>query len=268
MKKTIYATRNSHVSENPVKATLLAIFNFGGEFASLLLEPFIRKNFGERYFKYSNACIIAFILAVWPFIVTHFTNLPGARYTRFMADPKNADIADVGILPQYLCWYIFLGFYLWHGYKHHINNKRKPSVFDFKRYSLYRGDTNPAFFKVEIPGFKTDIRFVECYLEPAFFLILGVLLYLIGQRLGGLLIICSLMYAARYISDYIAGDNFIMDLIDQIICNEELEKVFVDDAEPEDSRGFQWRGKKPEDHDVRRKVVPLMREDEEIAEAK
>ena len=65
-----------------------------------------------------------------------------------------------------------------------------------------------------------------------------------------------------YISAYIGGDNFVMDKIDEIICNETLETAFVDDGDIEETLGFQFRGSRPNTADMRRKILPLMTEDE------
>jgi len=120
-------------------------------------------------------------------------------------------------------------------------------------------------FMHRLPIFKTntDQRLSECYLEPAVFFLAGCLLALIGQALGWLLIFCSICYSISYIAAYDSGDNFVMDKIDEIICNEELENSFIFEAPEEETRGFRFRGRRPDSHEYRHKILPLMMEDDE-----
>lgn len=221
----------------------------------LLLEVFIRKDFGERYFSFSLAIIVTIILAGWPL-------MPSAFSSYYMgAQP------DKSLVP-YITWYIYLAAFLVLCVKHQRDLKRNPSVFDFAKFSLYAGKINPWFYSIQFPDRKTDIRRVECLLEPGLFFIAGFFLYMFGQALGGLLMACSIIYSLGYVAAYAAGDNFIMDQIDQIILNEELEKVFMDDADESETRGVRDNSRKPQDKDLRRRVLDHMTKDDEVFRAR
>ena len=269
MKKNLYY-RAVFQRKNVLMEFILSFFLAFSSYPRLLLEAFIRKDFGERYFKLSSALTVAVLLGVFPFIqtelATFFTPTRGDGMFMMRNQPMRNDSAD--LMPDYIGWFIYLAAFVILAFRHDRDIKRAPSVFDFARFSKYTGKVNPAFFRFHLPDRKTDTRRVECLFEPALFFVGGVLLHLIGQKLGGLLIMCSLFYGFSYLAAYVIGDNFVMDKIDEMICNQELEKSFVDDKDESDTRGFRFRGMKPNGRENRQKVLPLMGEQEEILQAK
>lgn len=225
----------------------------------LLIEVFIRKNFGERYFSLISAVTIAVVLGFLPSLIALVSDT-----STLIAESD--DFGREDLLPThrpgnpYLAWYIYLGLFLLVSLYRHVETLRNPSVFDFARYSRFKGEINPVFFKVKIPGIQTNIRLIETLLEPLPFLLLGIVLWLLGQNLGILLTLSSLIYSFGYIATYNAGDNFVMDKIDEIICNEELKKSFVDGLGEDQTRGFSFAGRRPADESRRKQILPLMTE--------
>jgi hypothetical protein len=253
MKKNLYY-RSVFRRDNVLQAFFLSFFYLLSSYPRLLLEVFIRKNFGERYFRLSSALTVALLIGLWPLVRTMgVSHIPG--------------MGKETLMPGYLTWYIFLAAFVGFSIKHHLDKRRNPSVFDFAKFSLYTGKIHPLFYKIEIPGLKTSVRRIECLFEPALFFLSGLLLSLIGQNLGHLLIVCSLFYGFGYAAAYLVGDNFVMDKIDEMICNEELEKSFVDDVGEDETRGFRFRGRKPDSRDMRQQLLPLFHEREEVLEA-
>jgi hypothetical protein len=171
------------------------------------------------------------------------------------------------LMPHYLGWYIFIALFLAVSLRHKRDMARNPSVFDFAKFSLASGTIHPLFFKIKLPGIETNYRSIECLLEPLPFFIAGVLLALIGQALGWLLIVVSIYYGMGYVAAYHIGDNFVMDKIDEMIVNQKLERAFVDEASEDETLGFRFRGKRPDDREMRKKIMPLMVEDDEVFEA-
>ncbi|MEA5260311.1 hypothetical protein VB264_21105 [Arcicella aquatica] len=135
-------------------------------------------------------------------------------------------------------------------------------MFDFARFSLSPGVINPAFYDFNINGETPTTRQVCTLLEPAFFLGVGIVLALLQQRVGYLLIFCSIVYSLSWMGAYYRGDQFVMDKIDELIVNEELVDSFVNGREPEETRGFGHYGKIPDNIDFRRKVVNSFFEDD------
>ncbi|MES2652989.1 MAG: hypothetical protein V4663_14700 [Bacteroidota bacterium] len=102
--------------------------------------------------------------------------------------------------------------------------------------------------------------------EPALFLLVGLVLMLFAQPVGILITICSILYSASYFASYWIGDDYIMDMIDKIICGEEIVDSFVNDKDSSLTRGFNAMGRKPINKDARRKIVEKMFEDEDYYE--
>jgi hypothetical protein len=225
------------------------------------LETFIRKNFGERYYRLSSVITVAVILLSIPLLLHGFHSAAGA-VDDDLDMTTNLTQAPSYYKPYY-GWFAFVGLFLIFGLIRIQEIRRNPSVYDFARFSLYSGDINPFFAKMKIGNNTVSTRLVETVLEPLGFLILGVLLYFVGQKLGILLIVSSIFYSLSYVAAYDNGDNFVMDKIDEIICNEELKKAFVDRADDSQTRGFRYVGNIPQDKAHREKVFPFMTEDDE-----
>ncbi|AUD02149.1 hypothetical protein CWM47_10140 [Spirosoma pollinicola] len=221
----------------------------------MLLEVTIRRNFGERYFQAATAVSITVLLAVLPMFLTGATSSFGGHIS--MSD----------FLERFLTWYIYLVVFMYYASLRQDEIKRLPGVFDFARFSLSKGIIHPRFRNFVFNGQRLDERTIATVVEPAFFFFIGLFLMLIGQPIGYVLLISSLFYSFSYVADYHAGDNYLMDKIDEQICNEELVKTFVDDAEPAHSRGFNFYGRRPADTDARRRVAEMFQTDEETVEA-
>ncbi len=254
MQKNLYF-RSVLRRENLIKKFILGLFGSIASYPRMLLEVFIRKDFGERYFNLASAIYFALFTAALPLVAKGFM--------RYFSDDEPSSFWW-----HYATWYIFLVLFLLKSFQHYQAMKRSPSVFDFARYSLSSGQFHPQFFKVQIPGIKPDRRNIEILLEPGLFFVLGIVLWLIGQKVGILLTVCSIFYSFSYQLAYHNGDNFVMDKIDEIICNEELKKSFVDDAGQDETRGFQFIGRRPESKEMREKLMPLILEDDEALDAK
>jgi hypothetical protein len=278
MIKNLYY-RDTFARHNAVKLLFLSFCSLFVSYPRMLIEVFTRKNFGERYFSLSSAFILTLMLACAPVAISHITSGWGSSEMateNYSYDDSFGDVVQQtqtiepatqgGIFPDYIGWYLYLAVFLGFCIKHYIDNRRSPSAFNFNRFTLSSGVVHPFFRNINIGGLSPDIRFFECYLEPAIFLGAGILLALIGQTLGWLLIVSSFFYSMSYITAYISGDNFVMDKIDEIICNEELEKAFVEDGDLDETKGFQFRGSKPNTEAMRRQILPLMTE-ETVVEA-
>jgi hypothetical protein len=277
MKKNIYY-RALAGRTNGLKNSLLTFFLIFSSYPRLLLEVFIRKDFGERYFRLSSVISAVIVLAGLPFVLHSFSHVGALSSGGFDPSLLSLDSApaparsSTSYLWPYLTWYIYLGLFVWASVLRYQEVRRNPSVYDFARYSKCAGKTNPVFFTIQLPGQlpgrKTDMRVVETLIEPAGFFLAGVLLWLLHQRLGILLTVCSVFYSLGYMGAYTLGDNFVMDKIDEMICNEELKKSFVDGLGEDQTRGFRFMGRRPKDREMRRQILPLMiEEDEEVFEA-
>jgi len=260
MKRNLYY-RTVHKRSNRIKEFFLGLFSAISSGPRLLLEVFIRRNFGERYFSFSGAIILTFILALLPIAAAFGFNIllnwlgGGEAYT------------GGTFLLRYLTWYVFLAAFMYMAIQRRNEIKRLPSVFDMERYSLSTGVIHPAFGNVIIRGKKVDTRVIETLLEPLFFFTIGAVLWVFGQAVGILIISCSIIYSLSYVADYRTGDHFVMDKIDEMILNKALVKAFVDGKDGDQTKGFRFYGRRPADPDIRREVVESFFDYEETVEA-
>lgn len=278
MKKNLYY-RTMLRRENLLTKAIFKFFKMCTTYPRLLLEVFIRKDFGERYFQINSALLVTFLLGLWPIVKAKILS-PFHHYDEYaytvpfdMGDHPlrhhQTALNDAGLFPHYLGWYLFLALFLVFSFIRRAEIKRNPSVFDFAKFSLYSGTINPLFFRIQLPWRKTDMRLVETIFEPAFFFVAGLILWkLLGQSIGLVIVISSLFYAGGYMADYAAGDNFVMDKIDEIIANEELEKSFVEGVGGDKTRGFTMRAAAPADTEMRRRILPQMVEETDTVEAR
>lgn len=255
MKKSTHYFQTMFRRRNVIKEALLAFFLGLSSWPRMLLEVPIRRNFGERYFKFSTAIVIAVLLAIVPLFM-----LAGTRRYYGGSDLS----AFVG---SYLSWYSYLAFFGYHAWQRHEEIKRLPGVFDFARFSLSTGQIHRWFREFEWQGKRVSVRAIETVLEPGLFFIAGLGLWFGHQPIGLVLLISSLFYAFSYMAAYHEGDNFLMDKIDERICNEELANAFINDAEPEDARGFNFYGPRLANPDARRQMANMFMADDEVVEA-
>lgn len=234
-----------------------AILNFFLAFSSLpklLLEVFIRKNMGERYFSLTAGLGMAFILGILPLM-----------YDGAMSRFFNGYSSETFQL-KFASWYVFLVAFLFMCFRRYEEIQRLPSVFDFGRFSLSTGEVFPQFFEFEIGGKKPDIRLIETLLEPGACALIGLPLMWLGQPIGTVIFVSSIFYSLSYMGAYRQGDHFIMDKIDEMICNEEMVDSFVEGRDASQTRGVSFYGRRPADPETRRKLVDSFIE-EDVVEA-
>lgn len=206
----------------------------------LIIEVFIRKNFGERYFNLSSAITAIVVMAYLPFHL----------------DPHR-DYSEVWfkILKENFLWYAYLAGFIYCSWLRWQEVRRNPSVFDFARFSESPGEINPIFSIMTKPGATPNLRLIEIVLEPLPFFIGGIILTQLGQSLGTLLTVCSIFYSLSYWQAYRIGDNMIMDLIDEVIFAEELENIMVFKQPSSKTRGVRFHAELPSDLLLSQKLV-------------
>ncbi|OJV55775.1 MAG: hypothetical protein BGO31_16910 [Bacteroidetes bacterium 43-16] len=248
MKKNMYY-KTLYQRKNLIKEFLLNLFIELSSHPRMVLEVFIRKKMGRRYFRTSTAITVAVALFIIPFF---WSNL-------------RQDF--IQIISDNWLWYLFIPVFLFFSFLRYKDIKHIKSQFDFNHFSLSTGEIHPLFHKIKINGKPFSVRTIEIFLEPLLFFLIGLFLIFIDQNsLGWLLVICSAIYSLSYSGTYMHGDNFILDRIDNIISGEEIYRTFVSDDEP--SRGFRFYGDKPTSKEMREEVLEnIIVDDEEITDA-
>ncbi len=294
--KTAYHLQTLRRSDSWLKHALWAVFALFASPGRMLIEVWIRKGFGERYFRISTAISTALFLAVLPQLsgLIKLLTLPwnllikgpealnplsgmmemiaaktGGPLGSGMNPATDPDaltrqmVSDTMRYMDHALWYLFLVLFLLVCLRHHRAMKQAPSTLDFSRYSLYTGDIHPFFLGFKVKGKQGDRRLIECLLEPLPFFLAGFALAQFGMMLGWLLMICAVIYALSYRRAYYLGDNFVLDKIDQMIINAEFAKTFLDDADESQTRRYHFIGRKPDDPEKRKAVFDRIVEDDE-----
>lgn len=238
MKKNIYyrSIYGRNVIQQHLVPTILMLVNL----PKMILEVFLRKNMGERFFS----PFISILLAIGLFYLPDMFRMAGPGWGHSTV------------------FNIFLIAYLVMIVVRYLEVRRAPSVFDFARFSLSVGKPFPFFYKIKLMGKRPSTRTVECYYEPLFCLLIGLLLFLIHERLTGFLIIfCAICYFVGNVGAAIRGDHFVMDKIDEIICNQDMSETFVQNKEVS-SREVPFFVKKPSTEELRKDFVDQMTDDD------
>jgi hypothetical protein len=250
MKKNLYY-RAVLRRNNPLMELLVTIFLGLASWPRMMLEVFIRRNFGERYFSFTLAMSVTIILGALPYMA-----LSGFRHF------GSSELAD--FIGDNLSWYLYLALFVFFSYIRKEEMKREPSVFEFGKFSLFSGSFLPIFSQLTYGGKNLNTRVIETIIEPLLFFVVGVVAIFLEQNiLGWFILVCSVIYCLSYVAAYNIGDNFVMDKIDEIITNEELYDSFVEGVDPKNTRGVNFYGRRPADPEARRKAYESFFEDED-----
>lgn len=250
MKKSIYY-KTVFQRKNVIKDFLLKLFLAIASYPRMILEVFIRKNFGERYFSFATAITIFVILLILPTLFSYYQfNWYRFELWEMIMDNK--------------LWYVFACAFLYMANKRRLEIKRLPSVFDFARFSLSGGAIHPKLNELVVKKEQFTIRQIEIYIEPLICFLFALSLFIFGQTpLSILLMVCSIIYSFSYSAAYYLGDQFIMDKIDEMIASEEMVNAFVNDLDPSQTRGFNFIGRKPASPERRRQMCDDMFSDDD-----
>lgn len=229
MKKNLYY-QTVFARRNVIGEAILNFFLSICSYPRLVIEVFIRRNMGERYFTLASAITVGVILFIIPFVLPAYSYMPAK------------DIITHNIL-----WYLFIVAYGYFSFLRYKEIRRNPSVFDFGRYSKSDGELLPVFKKA-----KFNIRQIEIYIEPLPVLALGLLLLLLEQYLPGLLFsLCAIIYSLSKAAQYNRGSHFVMDKIDELLCNQDLRIDFLGKGAEQSEHGFKFRHYIPDDPEQR-----------------
>lgn len=237
------------------KDYVIIIFLFFTSWPRLLMEVFLRKNFGERYFSLLTVVMLGIFLFFVPIAIDS------------VASFYNGGTTVTHIILKNITWYLYLAGLIYVSLQRQKEIKREKGTYDFAKFSAYDGDINSFFTDLKIGSKPLTRRQISIFVEPAFLLAIGIVLTLCLQKIGLLIVFCSLCYAAGYQGDYIRGDHFILDTIDEMICNEEMSDSFIEGRSPEETHGFEMKGNGPKSKDFRKQIIDSLKDDRPSTEA-
>ncbi|WP_421825930.1 hypothetical protein [Larkinella sp.] len=246
--------RYMFMRKHPIRDAFDNFFIAFCAYPRLLLEVFIRRDFGRRYFSFSSAMFLFLVLATLPLIALLF-------FRDYL--PQYSTVLFFGLFST---WYAYLAGFLYMSIKRRQELKRHGNL-DLTYFTKSSGFVHPRFLNFHFRGKQVTPRTIETVLEPGFFFIIGFNLWIFGQPLGHLLAICSIFYSLSYRAAYRRGDHYIWDKTDEWICNRVLAPAFLEGRNANESLGFQFRGHRPANPEMREQIVKTFFEEEEIVEA-
>lgn len=198
MKNTSFRTQENR---RPVSNFSMSVYKLS-LIGRLILETFIRRDFGRRYYSLRQALILAFLLLCrFAVAVIHsFPSLFGLK--RYIKHPA----PDFSL--HYASWLAFTVFFVICAFARKLEARKN------KGNSLSMGYSHPLFFKIRLFGRPLTDRFIETIVEPFFCLTVGLVLYLLTQPIGMVIMVCSAFYSISYIYAYRFADEVIMDMQD------------------------------------------------------
>lgn len=241
---------------NLVKEILMQLFMGLASWPRLLLEVFVRKNLGERYFSLSIGIFLSIVLAVVPYVIESTTGY------------GEIDLWDY--TKNYFTWYLYIAAFLYFSLRRQKEIDHSPSFFELPRFTLSTGDVNQKFFQIKIKGEPIDRRFIETKLEPVLFLAIGIILILFHQKIGILISVCSILYSLSYIAANYLADEHIKNEMDKIVVSKAIGSYLSIDVDDNDDKtspdpsgcNLTWR--KPISKETRIKLTKILQDDEDF----
>lgn len=222
------------------KLGLYALFFRLSSAPRLLMEVFIRRNMGTRYFSF-GVCVILFIFSL-------------GFLTLSIVAPRG--ISDVVQYGGYSIGAFGLYFMIF------ANQRRKESrmdsfSIDFEKFSLSSGELT-GWFKSKVEN-GTPLHKVEIIYEPLPFFVIGLALSLIPytMALGIILVISSAIYSLSYLGAYTISRDYFMDIIDEKITGEEMGNALKEGFEEPSESGFKNRAPLPSTKEHRAELYDL-----------
>lgn len=239
---------------NVMKAFILTFFLLIASWPRLILEIFLRRRMGQRYMSLAS-CVTLFVLMFFGTNLPHYSPYGGWSFPHLTESfDRNPSLS------------IFAIAFLAMSIMRYLEIRREPGVFDFAKFSLYSGDILPIFYKIEINGIAPTRKLIATIYELLAGILVGVILTTFDSPVGALLIVCSVIYSLSYFGAHYQGDQFLMDKIDEMLCNEDLTETLVNGKRPEDGRGVEFFGTVPENKGFRRVLADSMTENERPAD--
>lgn len=190
----------------------------------LMLETFIRSQFGRRYYSMRLALKIFFFLLLFPL----FLWFPLIRYLLWGLWPEpNFDANTLSnFWSHYTTWYVFTFAFIVLA----IRKKRKA----MKNWgpTSCPGVSSPFFYKIKLFGRPLTARFIETIAEPLVTFLIGFILFRLEQKIGHVIMISSVFFSLSYIYAYRIADEKLMDIQDDMQSGDAYREVLSDTRRP------------------------------------
>jgi len=233
--RTIQAGRGNRIFEN-----ITDFFFSLSSYPSYIVEVFLRKKFGERYFTTTHAILISIVmLGIW-----------------FAIGKQGREIIG-------FTWLIFIAAFLVQAIRHRLEMKKYGTAYNFDRFSYSDGEILPFWWKIidtKVFGIIITRYKVLIYLEPAIPIILGLHFSLIPftRGVGILLFISGLLFSFRSFMKAQRARNMVLDMIDEKIVMEAKHDVLVEEKPMSETKGISFPIELPKSRELREELSNSM----------
>lgn len=231
--------RMTQKRQNKLFLLILASMKVFYSYSRLLLEVFIRKDMGIRYFTRSAFYSLAGILMVMPTVFNQLHTWLAYINPGFIYDWQIS-----AYKARYISWYVFVAFYLIAGFFRLAETKRLPSQ-PLIKPTDDSGDSIIFDISTKVLKWNLTPRRIETLIEPGLFLIIGYILYLFSQSVGTLLMFASVCYSLSYFMAYKLADEKIYDDADKILSQKLKADVVVGQAKFDGEKPQKFHSDKP-----------------------
>jgi hypothetical protein len=247
---------------NTVLYQFIVLFSF---FPRYILEPFTRRNFGERYFKPGAALLLLGILYYIPKGLLDGLFSFRRSFSRF----NRHTTSDPEFWTTYGTWYAFWVVLVVVCFMRWREVWRNPSVIDTGKLTRYSGHA-PVYewMRQYIPNRDFwNPRVYEIIFEPLLVIVPGYILNQLDQPLGKLFVFCGIVQGIANYAAFNRADNYIMDLADSKIEMADLSKVMKGEEDETSESGFRVKSKRPKDPNRRNWAADQMTDDAEFEDS-
>lgn len=235
--------------ENPIGRGVMNFALLSAPYFRMLIEVFIRKDFGRRYFNMGFAISAAIATSL----------IPTFSIIAILAG-RNPDLLKV--VGVFGTWFFFIYLFIRKCIARNKEVEKGPPVINFKKYTLSSGFPQKWYLeflqKYFIKGKKVNVREMETFYEPLPFFLAGIALTILFQPIGFYLIVSSIMYSLGYRYAYKLGDDYVMRINDEYIVKKDLSEKMPDNPDGRFESGFTAQFGIPDSREARELLGDLL----------
>ncbi|GFZ79686.1 hypothetical protein GCM10011531_06990 [Aquaticitalea lipolytica] len=206
-------------------------------YPSYIVEVFMRKHFGERYFSFSVAVIISLTM-LYPFI--------------FLGNRVRGALG--------ISWLLFTLLFLYKSIRHRMEYKRFSMTYNFDRFSYADGEIFDFWYDLigtKLLGLTVTRYRILVLFEPAIPVLIGLLLMLVKftRPIGILIFFSGLLFGYRNTMKAYAARSYVLDAIDEQIVSKWKYDVIMEEKPKSQTGGLSFPIELPKSNDIRQNLI-------------
>jgi hypothetical protein len=211
-------------------------------YPSYIVEVFMRKHFGERYYSFSVAVIIT-LLMLYPYFFL------GGRIRETLG----------------LSWVIFTVLFLIKSIRHRLEFRRFSMTYDYDRFSYTDGEIFPFWYSLigtKLLGLTVTRYRILVLFEPAIPILVGLILMLIPytRAVGVLIFLSGFLFAYRSTMKAYAARSHVLDAIDDQLIAKWKHDVIMEEKPKSETGGLSFPIELPKSKDLKQGLIDDLEE--------